>query len=101
MLNPNAKMTLTTAACNKCGQPIGGYYVVMLCDDCLEEAIPEKPCHDCGKVAKHHPRMTRHYDGGWKNEDGSFKPARYFCADCARRSDLRARGVAEGQGLEP
>lgn len=77
MLNPNAIMTPGPPC--RCGKPITGYYCVMLCDDCLEEAIPERPCHACGKMDKHHPRMTRYYDGGWKNDDGSIKEPRYFC----------------------
>lgn len=77
MLNPNAIMTPTNRLC-RCGKPIGAFYVVMLCDDCLEESIPEQTCHGCAAVSKHHPRMTRIYDGAIQKE------ARYYCADCAK-----------------
>ena len=82
MINPNA-ITTPGPPCANCGKPIGDYYIVQLCDDCLEESIPEHPCHGCGKMSKHHPRATRFYDGGWKNEDGSYKPFRYYCEECS------------------
>lgn len=81
VLNPNAKLTPTTLPCGKCGGPIKAFYVVMLCDDCLEDSIPERPCHVCGVMSKHHPRFTRLYDGGWMGENDTVKPGRYFCAE--------------------
>lgn len=82
MIKPNAVMT-AGPPCSKCGGPVKGYYVVQLCDSCLEDAIPERPCHVCGKMDKHHPRFTRYYDGSWKDGEGKPKPGRYFCAEHA------------------
>jgi hypothetical protein len=72
--------------CRKCGVYVAEWYNVMLCDDCIDAMVPEKPCHVCGKLAKYHPRSTCLYDGGWRNEDGTRKPFRYFCADHAGAS---------------
>lgn len=81
-INPNAVMT-PGPPCPKCGQPITGYYVVLLCDECLEAAIPEKSCEVCGFTSKHLPRMTRFRDGKWQDDDGKPLPMRFFCADHA------------------
>jgi hypothetical protein len=74
-------MTPTSEPCHRCGGKIEGFYAVLLCDDCLEAITPEQPCHGCGAVSKHHPRMTRCYgDQPWsKNEP------RYYCADCSNK----------------
>lgn len=80
MINPDAVPTRGT--CLECGDEIPMMYAVMLCNECLNEALPEHPCYECGKLSKTHPRMTRFYGGGWQNPDGSLKPPRYYCENC-------------------